>query len=84
MTVEDQLDRGIGRVRGIKELEKLDELATAIAILDQGMNLAGEQINSGQQTKRTVALVLIVARQTGMLAGCGAVVAIAWIPGFSS
>jgi len=44
MIVEDQLDRGLGRIGGIEKLEELDELATAVTILDQGVNLTGEQI----------------------------------------
>src|SRR5215831_15048768 len=40
--VEDQLDRRMGRIGGIEKLEEFDELAAAMAILDQGVNLAGE------------------------------------------
>jgi hypothetical protein len=34
-----------------------------MAVLDQGVNLAGEQIDTGQQTDCAVALVLVVARE---------------------
>ena len=47
MIVEDQLDRGVSWVCGIDELEELDELAAAVAILDEGVDLAGEQVDSG-------------------------------------
>ena len=47
MIVEDQFDRGIRRVGGIEKLQKLDEFTAAVAILDQGMDLAREQINPG-------------------------------------
>jgi len=59
MVVEDQLDRGAGRVSGVKKLEQFDELAAAVTLLDQGMDLPGEQINPGQQAERAMALVLI-------------------------
>src|SRR5208282_4001081 len=38
MIVEDQLDRSIGRIGGVEKLQELDELAAAMAILDQGMD----------------------------------------------
>src|SRR5208337_3610364 len=48
MIVEDQLDRCVGRVGGIEELEELNEFAAAVAVLDEGVDLAGEQIDAGQ------------------------------------
>jgi hypothetical protein len=71
MIVEDQLDRRVGRIGGIEEFEELDELAAAMAILDQGVNLAGEQIDAGQQANRTVTLVFMIAREGCMGAGYG-------------
>jgi Tripartite tricarboxylate transporter family receptor len=50
MIVEDQPDRGSGRVGSVEKLEEFDELAAAVTILDQGVNLAGDEINPGQQT----------------------------------
>ena len=47
--VEDHLDRGMSWVGHIKELEKLDELAASVAILDEGVDLAGEQVDTSQQ-----------------------------------
>jgi hypothetical protein len=38
----------MGWIGGIEKLEKFDEFATAVAVLDKGMNLAGEQIDAGQ------------------------------------
>src|SRR5262249_2227095 len=64
MIVEDQLDRRMGRIGGIEELEKFDEFATAMAVPDEGVNLTGEQIDAGQQTDRAVALVLVIARRS--------------------
>src|SRR6516165_7917510 len=40
-----------------------------MAVLDQGVNLAGEQIDTGQQTDCAIALVLVVARKGRMFAG---------------
>src|SRR5712675_2638211 len=40
VVVQDQLDRRTGRVSGIKELEEFDELAAAMAVFDQGVDLA--------------------------------------------
>jgi hypothetical protein len=45
MIVKNQFDGGAGRIGGTKKLEEFDELSTAVAVSDQGMNLAGEQIN---------------------------------------
>ena len=36
------------RIGGVEKLEKFDEFATAVAILDEGVSLAGQQINPGQ------------------------------------
>jgi hypothetical protein len=49
MIVENQFDRSVGWIGGIEKLEEFDELSAAVAVSDQGMDLAGEQINSGQQ-----------------------------------
>ena len=60
------MDRRVGRVGRIKKLEELDELAAAVAILHQGVNLAGQQVNSGQQAHRPMTLVFVVAREGRM------------------
>src|SRR5258707_15571 len=64
--VEDQLDRGVGRIGGVEEFQELDELAAAMAVPDQGMDFTGEEINPSQQTERAVALVLKVTREARM------------------
>jgi len=61
--VEDELDGGAGRISGIEKLEEFDELSAAMAILDKGVDLAGEQINSRQQTERAMALVFMITRE---------------------
>src|SRR4030088_461602 len=63
MVVQDHLDRRTGWVSGIEKLEEFDELAAAVTLLDQGMDLPGEKINSGQQAERAMALVLIIPRE---------------------
>ncbi|WP_353843691.1 hypothetical protein [Mesorhizobium sp.] len=47
-------------------LEQFDELAAAMAISHERMDLAGKQINPGQQAERAMALVLMVAREGGV------------------
>jgi hypothetical protein len=49
MIVENHLNRGAGRIGVIKEPEEFDELAAALAVSDEGMNLPSEQINPSQQ-----------------------------------
>ena len=66
MVVEDQLDRGTGRIGGIEPLEESDELAGAVALLNRGVDLAGEQIDPGQQAERAMAFVLMIPREARM------------------
>jgi hypothetical protein len=47
MIVEDQLDCCVGRIGSLEKLEEFDEFAAAVTILDQGKNLAGEQVDAG-------------------------------------
>src|ERR1700739_2711712 len=49
MVVEDDLDRGIGRIGGVHELKKLDELPTAVPVFDQGMDMTTKQIDASHQ-----------------------------------
>jgi hypothetical protein len=71
MIVEGQLDRRMSRIGSIDELEEFDEFAAAMAVLDQGVNSAREQIDTGQQTDCAVALVLAIAREGRMFARLG-------------
>ena len=71
MIVEDQLDRGAGRISGVEKLEEFDELPAAIAVPDQGVDLAGEQIDPGQQAERAMAFVFMIASEGGVHAGFG-------------
>src|SRR3981081_849518 len=52
MIIEDQLDRGAGRISGVETLEEFDELPAAVAVSDERMDLAGKQVDSGQQAQR--------------------------------
>ena len=73
---------------GVEQLEEFDEFATAMTIPDQGMNLATDKIDTGQQADRAVAFIFKLPGEVGCRPGTGgrsgAVVAIAWMPGFSS
>ena len=71
MIVEDQVDRRVGWVGGIEDLQELDELAAAVTVLDQGVNLAGHQIEASQQGHCAVALVFVVAGKGRVHAGLG-------------
>jgi hypothetical protein len=71
MIVENQLDPGVGRIGGIEQLEEFDEFPAAVAVSDQGMDLASEQIDPGQQAERAVAFVFMIACEARMHAGLG-------------
>src|SRR5271156_170415 len=60
MIVEDQLDRRMGRIGVVEKLEEFDEFAAAMAILDQRMDLAGDEVDTGQQADRAVALIFML------------------------
>lgn len=87
MIVENQLDGGAGRIGRIEQLKEFDELAAAVAVLDERADLAC-QISSSQQAECAMTLIFKIAREGRIDAWhggkSGAVVAIAWIPGFSS
>src|SRR6267378_783527 len=71
MIVEDQLDRGVGRIGGVEKLEEFDEFAAAVAILDQGMDLAGDEVDAGQQADCAMALIFMLTCEGRMYAGLG-------------
>jgi hypothetical protein len=48
---------GIG---GIEKLEEFDELAAAMAILDQSVNPTGVQIDAGEQADRAITLIFMI------------------------
>ena len=61
----------MGRIGRVENFEEFDELAAAVTLLDQGVDLAGEQINPGEQAERAMALILVIAREGRMHAGLG-------------
>src|SRR6202165_5855273 len=63
MIVEDQLDRRMGRIGLVEKLEEFDELAAAVTVLDQGMDLAGDEIDACQKADGALAVVFVIARQ---------------------
>src|SRR6185436_3110112 len=71
MIIEDQLDRGAGRISGVETLEEFDELPAAVAVSDQRMDLAGKQVDSGQQAQRAMTFVLVIPREGRVDAGLG-------------
>src|SRR6202047_997400 len=60
MVVENNLDRGGGGVGGVKKLNKLNEFTTAVAFLDQSVDVTGEQIDVRHQGEGAVAFVLVI------------------------
>jgi hypothetical protein len=54
MIVEDQLDSGVGRISGVEKLEEFDELAAAVAVADECMDLAIEQVDPSQQSDASI------------------------------
>src|SRR5215472_2263493 len=61
MVVEDDLDCRIGRIRGVQELEKLDEFATAMAVFDQRVDVTAQQVDAGHQGHSAMTFVLVIA-----------------------
>src|ERR1700704_6087079 len=66
--IEDQLDRGAGRISGVETLEEFDELPAAVAVSDERMDLPGKQVDSGQQAQRAMTFVLVIPRRSSR--GC--------------
>ena len=66
MVVEDHFDGGVRRISGIEFLEQTDELPRAMAIFDASANLAGEQVDPGEQAQRAMTLVFMIARPARM------------------
>jgi hypothetical protein len=69
MVVEDEFYGGIGRICGVEELEQFDEFAAAVALLDQRVDLTGQQIDARHQGEGAVALVFMIAHHGGGAVG---------------
>src|SRR3979490_121600 len=65
MIIEDQLDRGTGRISGVETLEEFDELPAAVAVPDERMDLPGKQVDSSQQAQRAMTFVLVIPCKGG-------------------
>ena len=52
-------------------LEEFDEFAAAMAILDQRMDLAGDEVDAGQQADRAVTFIFMLTCEGRMHAGLG-------------
>ena len=61
MVVEDEFNRGVRRVGRVEEHEELDEFAAAMAFFDQGMDVAGEQVDACHQGQSAVPFILVIA-----------------------
>src|ERR1700749_44733 len=60
LVVANHLGRGVGGGGGVKKLEKLNEFTTAVAFLDQSVDVTGEQIDARHQGQGAVAFVLVI------------------------
>jgi len=49
------------RVSDVKKLSEFNELATAMALLRQSVDLAGHKVNAGQQANGAEALIFMIA-----------------------
>ena len=47
----------MGRIDGVEKLEKFDEFAAPMAILDQRVDPAGDEVDAGQQADRAVTFI---------------------------
>jgi len=54
-------DRGVGRLGRVEEFEEHGELAAAVAVLDQSMGMAGEQIDAPAMLVATILLAPLEA-----------------------
>src|SRR6516225_11262099 len=63
MIVEEHFDGSVRPIGGVQKFEDFDELSTAVAVSDEGMNLPGEQIDPGQEAERAMTLVFMVTRE---------------------
>src|SRR6202043_2764597 len=45
---------------GVKKLKKLNEFTTAVAVLDQSVDVTGEQVDARHQSEGAVAFVLVI------------------------
>src|SRR5438105_11137582 len=58
-----------GGGKHVEDFEELDELPTAMAILDQRVHLTGEQVDASHQGHCAMALVFVITLDGGVGAG---------------
>ena len=63
MIIEDQLDRGAGRISGVETLEEFDELPAAVAVSDERMDLPDKQVDHAISCLRLLRTSSISSRQ---------------------
>jgi len=64
--VENELDGGRRRIGGIELLQEGDELAGTVSFLDAGADLAGEEVDAGQEAQRSVPDIFMIAPHARM------------------
>jgi hypothetical protein len=88
MVIEQDADQHANRIGAVEFLQEGNELAAAMALGDGVVDNAGHEADGCREGHSSKPFVFMVALDSRMLPGLGrqigAVVAIAWIPGFSS
>ena len=69
MVVQNDPETGMRRIIGVQILEKGDEFLAQMPFLDPGDDMAGREIQGGQNPCRSQSDRLMIARDGGMLAG---------------
>ena len=60
---------GRSRIGRIEKLQEFNELAGAVAFLDEAMDLPSHEIDPGKKAQRSVALILMISGESCMNAG---------------
>ncbi len=69
MVVQNDPDPGMRRIIGIQILEEGDEFLASMPFLDPGNDMAGREIQGGQNRGYSQSDILMIARDGGMFAG---------------
>ena len=67
MIVQDHPDGCLFGIVTVQGFQMFDELSAAMAVRHHPVNIAGEQIDAGQQTQGSKAFILIVASSLWVL-----------------
>jgi hypothetical protein len=84
--MRELIDGGIRGISVIEQVEEADELAQPVPLLDARMHLASQQVDPGEQAQCRLysGSRAKPSCSPGFGGKPGAVLAIAWMPGFSS